>query len=493
MYKSGMDRAYNVSTISVLNALRDDSPILTYPYTIFDETLVCRSRRELLELHTETNIPPRLLVTFKPKRLLLHEIIINMVTLIQLEDEKEMRAKVIAMYEAIKSALPHEVFAEITKNREQTVQQLQASLKQIKSNRYDAESKYVQQLLAMRIKFPRISDSSLIKLITDKLYSEHACAIIRDKVQRAIQYNINQEILTSIAPPEPCSRVSFMALGGQASGKGRAVTILHQRAATKNIAWKDLVKINTDSYKPLLLDSTTIHPKWYSQLVQEEASLIHSRIQDRLFSLVNSSAAPHIFVDQVFLGADKLDLATREEGDSICVVISTDVETAIERSYMRGEDTGRYEDTEGLLRGHKLMTQQIPDTLAKFPGKDISLHLIDNNMPVTDPVISIMGIEVKEQRIIIYDIAKLHRFIKKTIINIDTEMPSEIYDEKSTLSIPAYLEPLLILGFNITFEGISSEAAERHANAIAFHMYKWRDKTSAVPLGNTPKKMGPHA
>ena len=96
-----------------------------------------------------------------------------------------------------------------------------------------------------------------------------------------------------------------MVNGGPASGKGTSVANIMASAADVGIDWKNVAKINTDSYKPLLLEPGSVKPELYSQLAQEEAATVDQLIQKRLIIRAENKQAPHTYIDQVFPGTDK--------------------------------------------------------------------------------------------------------------------------------------------------------------------------------------------
>jgi uncharacterized ubiquitin-like protein YukD len=250
----------------------------------------------------------------------------------------------------------------------------------------------------------------------------------------------------AIEAPYSFERETLMVAGGQASGKGTSVGLLADKMGDK---WEHTVRINTDSYKPLVLAPDNLAPEIYSQLAQQEASLIHGKLQTRLGELEQQGKCPHVLVDQVFLGSDKLDLAIKSSGKSEIIAVSTKVETAIARSFGRGAETGRYEDTKGILRCHKFSTEQMMTTLAGYDGEDVNFTLVDNNVPKGDTPIRCMSVDLKDQTIVIHNEARMREYLKKLNININATGEDNLYGN-AALSLKDYLEPLISKGYTVT-------------------------------------------
>jgi hypothetical protein len=301
----------------------------------------------------------------------------------------------------------------------------------------------------------------MIAHITDVFFTEAANKKISILVQNKIEEN---KRLTPLSIPEPTDRLTLMVAGGQASGKGSSVARIKLSAKQAGVEWDNIVKINTDSYKSLLLEPGTVRPELYSQLAQEEASIIHQKIQGRLSQMAEEGKAPHVFVDQVFAGKDKIDFGLLNGGKVRGIIVSTEVSDAIERSYSRGVEDGergRYENTQGILRCHKLMTAQLPGVLAQYNNRDVSFLLVDNNVPKGQQAQDVMSIDLLTGEIKIFSSEMLERFIKKEKININAKSQDTLYiNDGKDHSPREYLQPLLLDGKCTLINSISMGAAQ---------------------------------
>jgi Zeta toxin len=357
------------------------------------------------------------LVCFKAERLLLHEVIVEMSVGIKHMDISE------GDFQAM-------INTECGKLIEQNQELLQA-----------LNSEYQKAVQTVG------SDQVGVNLAGIKAeYESKVMGVVQGMARDRVREIQVQFPALRIRPPSMYSRETLMVAGGQASGKGSSVGLLSQKMGEE---WGHTVRINTDSYKPLVLNPANYPPEIYSQLAQQEASLIHGKIQSRLNGLQAQYMCPHVLVDQVFLGSDKLDLAIKSGGKSEIIAVSTKVEDAITRSFSRGVATGRYEDTKGILNCHKRSTAQMISTLANYDGQDVNFTLVDNNVPKGDAPIRTLSVDLKNKTVVIHNAGRLREYLKKMNINIDATGEDDLY-ENAPLSLKDYLGPLISKGYNIT-------------------------------------------
>ncbi len=245
---------------------------------------------------------------------------------------------------------------------------------------------------------------AIIDLATDKIYKELATKIMSKIAETSVRTMIADGQLTALEPPKPDERLLFLIAGGQASGKGSSYATLKYNAEKNGIGWPNVSKGGGDTFRSLLLDPSTIHPELFSQLSTPEASYIsHTIVKSKLDAMATAGVAPHIFVEQLYLGQDKINLALENGGSAHVVFVSTDVEQAIERSYGRGVDTGRFENVKGILSAHCGSTTQLPGRLRENAGKDLYITIVDNNVEKGKQPDPIASIDCKSGKIVIYD------------------------------------------------------------------------------------------
>lgn len=453
--------AWELSTVSILSALNKEPCVDGYlisdlKYTVLDAQHVSfHDAQVLAELNQiDPHLPPKEYVTFRPERLAWHETIVAVSTQLKIENEQDLHVKCMQIYETAIDEIEELKLESMREEKKIHV----AKLLRDHENGIDIKDRYggeelltvYEKIKCKMIVFGNYKENyteadAICDRVADILYTEEANKQLTHIIDKKIS---EQQNLSFLDIPEPHQRLTLMINGGQASGKGSSVARLKVNAESLGIAWNNFVKINTDSYKALLLEPGTTKPELYSQLAQEEAALIHQKVQTRLLQKAKEGNAPHIFIDQVFVGEDKIKLGLINGGKVRGIVVSTDTSNAIERSYSRGKSEGtrgRYENTRGILRCHKFVTRELPITLSKFSEEDVSFLLVDNNVPQNVQPTDVMTIDLKAKEITIYSRENLERFIKKERINVDARSKDDLYlEDKGDRIYLNYLEPLRV-------------------------------------------------
>jgi hypothetical protein len=300
--------AWNVPALDIKKELQDiNESFQDKPYTIFNTEHVFRGAKEIAELlQIDPNIIPRDiprdLVTYKPERLSLHALIVAISTKMRVSDENQLNVLVNEVYTSLmddddyKNCI-NQAYKQrniIEKEVEITIENLNKSKPIDESNNIQKIVSKWQEKLCDKNNSPNFSQyleeydikKAIIAKAVDEIYYQeikpNIIKFIDSLVDKAIQND--DELQISLPPSE--ERLTIMIAGGQASGKSGALKIVKENLKDADRDLIDFVKINTDSYKPLLLEPGTVNPFIYSQLTQPEASLIHSQIQDRVIALV---------------------------------------------------------------------------------------------------------------------------------------------------------------------------------------------------------------
>ncbi|MFM9834849.1 MAG: zeta toxin family protein, partial [Methylophilaceae bacterium] len=267
-------------------------------------------------------------------------------------------------------------------------------------------------------------------------------------------------------------RITAMVAGGQASGKGSSVRILEKEIESRGINWLDFVRINTDSYKPLVLRPGSVDKFQYSQLTQTEASIIHQKLFSKLCLMAQNDKAPHVLVDQVFVGEDKLEYAKINSGQAIVAVVSTEVTTAIERAFQRGmganpPELGRFEDTESILRCHKRVAEQLPHILAKFVGSNATARILDNNVifGAAPDCAAMIFLGADDKRIVVLSKNAMKDFLRKLFINEKARGVAEVYPPGLSISDEDITKYFSTVKINVEYEPRTEVSASQHTSS----------------------------
>lgn len=458
-----------IRTISLIEAISkgqsDKYRVEDLKYTVLNtESVVFRNASELNEIYqaynaTRGNLPakaPKELICLQPERQLLHEAIVGVTTELRFDlgkesyDEALKRAVDAVMRRAVESEDWQDALGSLAAYRSEAQARVTRVMNAAKLGQAvePEDMPLYNQLQTLLANAPEGTDhsSGIIAYLTDQLYTERASQAAREHISATIQTMIAANEYAPIKLPDaPDERMTAIVAGGQASGKGTSVGFLQRRMEDAGIAKADVVKINTDSYKPFLLNPKEegVKAKLFSQLSQDEASLIHMKVQQRMQQKAEQGKAPHLLVDQVFLGKDKIDLGLIGGGAVYAIVVSTDVEQAMQRSIARGQMEKRFEDNKGILLYHKLMTTQVPQRLAEAAGKDVNVLIYDNNGAVSELPTTVLEFQGLESKVIIHDLEKLERFVQKVAISPSAKPKEPVYNDDERVSVGDYVSPLV--------------------------------------------------
>lgn len=311
---------------------------------------------------------------------------------------------------------------------------------------------------------PWQSNKELLKAV----FTQRAMALIYNQrvqefVQPIVKHHIDKLCQAHKLEPLPSVNkqegIAIFTTGGVASGKGSCLRmvgdILLEREPTP-IQWDELLHHNADRLKPFLLNPK-IDPLKYSQYTYEEALLI----KERVMSIVEqngkiSGTYPHFLHDQTKLKGEELKEARRRYGELIVTAVSTEATSAIERAYSRGQQTTRFEHTEGLLSSHQAVPGEFIKALnhSELIGQaPMSVVMYDNNSP-SRQLILFASIDMQTKEIIVYDDDCMQAWIKKENICPKAKSEEEIYSQSPVRSTESYFAPLIANGFSLNIKPI---------------------------------------
>lgn len=463
--------AWSLTSLNIVERMKEGTPKKsaekkdsTDYYSIFNtEHVSYRSPEELAELHIATQLPPAKLVSFRPERAAWHETIVAVSTRLQVKDEDDLYQMCINVYQNINSDAMNKVSEEITLMKKAAERHIVRIVKDIQQNKPIPNEKFATEVKQFYEKIQKADLGNYVKdynpvkatiaYFTDKQTNEITRNKMRQLLDNEMQKHILAKVYEPLTIPKPTERRSFMLAGGPASGKGSSVALLMAEAKEHNIPWPNILKINTDFYKMLLLEPGSCTPEHFSQYCQDEAIIVKNLILSRYEEMVNLNQAPHYFGDQVVVGRDRINLALRNSGTASMIIVSTDVADAVERSYARGlllGRRGRYESTQIVLMMHRRMTEEIPTELREFLGRAVHVRIVDNNVPKGNPPILIMEINLETRQAIIHDPDKVNRFLTKVRIDDKAKGAEGLYKGVAP-TINEFFKPLIDSGLTIVF------------------------------------------
>ncbi len=397
-----------------------------------------------------TKKSPISLVAFKPERQLLHDVAAYVTVYLKTENEHtrndiiqkvvnqlkpEVKDQLNGLYGSIESSVSKRMDL-ILRDKKKGSRQERAAI-----------------LAAKKVKFPipycpEISTVAQLatQIETQRDYQEQLGQKLDGMIEQHFRYNPFYQYKSSADNNVPV--VMFVG-GGQASGKGSSIGNLMNNAKNAGMDPQNLVYLNNDSYKSLLKPDGG-DPKLFSQLTHDEARII----RDKAFEMAKNSNM-HLLMDQVSQSKSATNYALRKNGMVKGAIVSTKVETAIQRSYQRALDTGRFEDTSGLLECHQAVPEKALAYVSDYKGEKVQVDFVDNNVEAGEAPVLFMSVNCKDSAITIHDEDLLREFIKKQLINTNAKTPSEIYPSEPVLTeqldeaVENYLDALHNNGYQI--------------------------------------------
>ncbi len=402
-------------------------------YTFLNPANVYQNPELILLMCEASGKFPIDLVSFRPERVLLQVVAAFVSANIRYENEEQRNEIILAQYEKMKPLLNkvNVSFEEIRKN---FIKQIIGKMDNPALKTIAEEAKRQVEKLKADKKFPsdgyQIDESTLqAEIATSILYKTE----IYTKMKQFVAAEIANSSLTSKSLSS--ERIVLLLAGGNASGKGVCHTMLLKQAKSVNVDNQDIVLINSDSYKNILVCPTKKNCRVFSQIAHPEARVV---IRQMAQDMADEKKA-HLLVDQVKPTKKDFDYSTLGCFIS-CIYVSTKVEDALKRSFARGEQKLRFEDTQGILRSHKMVVDEVVDRIKEQIAKDnkirqIRINFFDNNVPFGEPPIQFMEINLYENKVIIHNESMLEEFLKKKFINENAKTYSEIYSPQNPIEL----------------------------------------------------------
>jgi hypothetical protein len=444
-------------------------------YTLLDPKNVFNTVIDFAEFYNATGYLPKELVSFRPKRLFMHEAALAYVTkaraktFSEAERLKQMQEITIAILHALKEEPNYHYHIEhLLKEREEISTSLQQAFT-------DPAHKLAQFIARARslVKTDKISQigkfnkaetekSLIIKIATNFCYNDYAYKY----VQKA-SFGIVSKVLARLEVPElslkPTNkRVNFMVSGGTASGKGYCLARLMKQAENMQLDWLDNARVNTDSFKSIIqFDSdgnTLLVPSQVSHLasqyLQDEAGILKSRVIERLKESIIQGEAPSVIIDQNAIDKSSIYLTSYGGGRCFTIFVLTPLDIAVRRSLERGRKDQRYESPVAMVQYHYDATKVSLETIlsSELKGKDIVFEMIDNSVDQDLPK-TMLTIDFKVLTVYIDARADLTKLYNKLTPKENGLMSAKIFTKRNALE--QFTSAFAKLGYKIAVEKLN--------------------------------------
>lgn len=239
-----------------------------------------------------------------------------------------------------------------------------------------------------------------------------------------------------LPPQSKETRRTFMINGGVASGKSSSQAIQAKEVKKEGVDWEDVLTINRDAYKPMLLSRQEVEPEFqefFASYTEDEAFMLRDAILGEYKTRLQSDTAPHLYIDQVWPNADMMELAGDPEGRGLdLTIVQTPVENSFKMAHGRSLETGYHAVTAGVLGTHSGVPQRLLEsieTTRKKGAVNVRIKIVANVAKgVVEPVAELNLLTNTGK---IHNKEQLLAFFSKSSINTNAKRFSELYSEDS--------------------------------------------------------------
>jgi len=318
--------------------------------------------------------------------------------------------------------------------------------------------------------------------VSDLVYRSQIQAEVTYEVMRCTREAINERIKTGVRYPvyDPAGkdtgdtalleymsiqpgqeRHTFMLAGPPACGKGTLLgMMIYSAKAEYDVEWDNVVKINTDTHRPLVSEGCPIgdDKRMHAAYNNDESIFITDRAYDKVKTQLNNDHCHHLLIDCVNPNQERMALGLDKEGEFHIAVVSAPPSVAVLRAQKRGDATGRYVSTNYLVNCHSTVTKAIYEqviTNNECYNKKVQVDIFDTNVKKDTPPNRLLHVDMQSMQAVIEDAEGLKNFdAKKYISPVNTSEPvrissAGIFSQKKRGSV-AYITTLVDRGFLVT-------------------------------------------
>ena len=381
-----------------------------------------------------------------PQRLLLHKITVKLVSGYQVpssEFEDKIQKLTPKLLEAFNKENP-----QIVKESESLRADIERDVrKALEAGTTSGLTSGLQELVNKLIEQTTGNQSS--KEEVDLAIAQRAADIVVDNslFMKVDQFKFENTALvrelTPLTLQTDDNRRMYMINGGVASGKGTATSQLIKEAEREGVEWKDVVMLNIDAYKPLLLDPSTLSSEnkpFFSGLAHDEASLIRDAIFNQYQKKLETGKAPHLFVDQNWPAEDVFNLGGASKRGVDVTIVQIPVKHSFRMAYSRGTETDRYEARTSILQTHKNVPRQLRtsiDSATRQGNTNIRIKYIEN--VAVGKVREVASFDYKDKTGKVDNLDGFLGFFKKTGLDTNAKTFATLYPDESSKDLNNYV------------------------------------------------------
>lgn len=469
----------SINTQTYIEALSDTQGHCSLGrFTMVESSI--RDELDLAEVISATGIRNVVdIINFTPERIALHQTIARIQTEIQITEDNYLAPVTLNVFNNFVSP---QIRKFVTRDYERIIQEindeLQKSSERIDNeelfnplSQYDSAYKQAKELVEKRISegkytlgefvkgetvesiILKVAFDNLYKAIVNEMISIIVINTIRDIVNESIVLEIKEndattEELYTLVPlkanNEGSERHTFLLSGPPACGKGSAEGIMKVKAKNLGILWKNIVRVNTDNYRPMLSLKMQLgdNKSKHAMLNNDEAKLVAALIKSYYAEKVDNNAAPDLLLDTVNPSQEKIDLGTKNDGMVHIITVSLAPEIAFARAEARGKKTGRFVPFHYMLGSHKKVSSLIESFMLNNMGNKVDFEVYDTNVKWGEKPILLVSGNLANSTIDIHDLAGNAKLYGRKYLNSKAEDVTLIWDENGEKSSLDHVENL---------------------------------------------------
>ncbi len=395
--------------------------------TLFRPANVFTSVAAASELHGLTGLPLADLVSFRPERLALHELLIRVTADFEVPDGSRIgdlginfRAivnRLLTRHLLPREALFRDTYAQARRELSQAIDAVQSRV--LGRAGRDWGPAQIAALDEMAAGAPERADgvaARTLSQILSALFQTHGCAwgtgsliaaVATDvasndycgaAVGRALEpllYAAAEQEGYRLLPPQP-RPVVINTKGASASGKSTLRPLQKALAADIGVEWRDFALISPDIWRKQLLDYASLGPhfKYAGALTAAEVRIIDQKLDRYMARKHDRGAMSHLLIDRFRF--DSFAANSEEAGSNLLTrfgqtvylfMMVTPPELLVERAWKRGLEFGRYKAVDDTLDHSVEANRGIPDmffTWARRPDKQLRFEFLDNTVRFGD-------------------------------------------------------------------------------------------------------------
>ena len=277
------------------------------------------------------------------------------------------------------------------------------------------------------------------KIVVNRVCEDYGSKWVNDMISPAFDEGVESEGYRYLPGQE--SPVILNAKGASASGKTTMRDYQREFSKRLNVEWEDFAFISPDFWRRQLLNYDTLkdeHKRYASLLTGLELAVIERKLDRHMALRAATKRTSHMVIDRFRFDSFGVgqsagsNLLTRFGDRVYMLYMITSPAATVERAWVRGNQTGRYEPVDELLFHNVEGYKGIADLFFSWTlsgEKKMHFEFLDNNVEEGSPPRTVaFGWNNKMTVLDLKSMVDVDRYRK---VDIEATSESELFDEGS--------------------------------------------------------------